>query len=154
MREVAIATIDFTTTVEQPFLIALLASSLCAIGLTFLNDQPSHLIGRNQKPRIRPIPSLFVAHRQEIVSAAISGSAATVLVLLWTNSLIITLPFSFFSIVIAWVYVRNKAARGETAMMQVWPEVIDHLISGIHSGLSLSEAMVGLGKRGPEILRP
>lgn len=154
MSDIAFAANGFTTTVEQPFLIALLASSLCAIGLAFLNDQPANSSGRNPTAKVLGVRRLFVSHRQEIIYAVISGSAVTVLVLLWTNSLIITLPFSFFSVVIAWVYVRSKSARSDAAMMQVWPEVIDHLISGIHSGLSLSEAMVGLGNRGPELLRP
>lgn len=154
MNDLAFSPNGLTASLAQPFLIALLASSLCAIGLAFLNDEPSPLNGRNPKSQIRPIRRFFLSHRQEIIYATISGSGATVLALLWTNSLVITLPFSFFSVVIAWVYIRNKSARNDAVMMQVWPEVIDHLISGIHSGLSLSEAMVGLGERGPEVLRP
>lgn len=68
--------------------------------------------------------------------------------------MIITLPFTFFSAVITWIYLKNKKRKQDAAISLVWPEVIDHMISGIHSGLSLSEAMVGLSKRGPEILRP
>lgn len=152
MSEVASTALGFTATAQQPFLIALLASSFCGLGLAFLNEQSSD--GKAAKSHIGLLSRFFIAHRQEIVYASISGSAVTVLVLLWTNSLVITLPFSFFSLVITWVYLRNKSARADAAMMQVWPEVIDHLISGIHSGLSLSEAMVGLGNRGPELLRP
>ena len=39
-------------------------------------------------------------------------------------------------------------------MAQVWPDVIDHLISGLHSGLSLAEAMSAVALRGPQIVRP
>ncbi|MEK6649024.1 MAG: type II secretion system protein F [Actinomycetota bacterium] len=154
MTEVASAALGITTIVGEPFLIALLASSLCGLGLAFLNEQSSGSSAKSSKSHIGILSRIFITHRQEIVYASISGSAVTVLVLLWTNSLVITLPFSFFSLVITWVYLRNKSARVDAAMMQVWPEVIDHLISGIHSGLSLSEAMVGLGNRGPELLRP
>ena len=154
MIEVASAAFGFTTTVEQPFLIALLSSSLCGIGLAILNGQPLSWNSRNPKSRIYPLTRRLIFKRQEIIYSAMSGSAVTILVLLWTNSIIITVPFSFFSVVIVWIYLRNKSARDDAAMAQVWPEVIDHLISGIHSGLSLSEAMVGLGNRGPEILRP
>ena len=38
-------------------------------------------------------------------------------------------------------------------MSSAWPEVIDHLISGISSGLSLAESLTGLATRGPEIVR-
>ena len=34
------------------------------------------------------------------------------------------------------------------------PEVLDHLISGIRSGLSLTESLASLAERGPEVLRP
>jgi tight adherence protein B len=138
----------------QPFFIALLASSVCASGLLVLNNQPRKSNERDVKGRAHPLAYFLTLHRQEIVRSFIASSAITVLVLLWTNSLIITLPFSFFSIVIVWAYVRGRSARAQEVMMQVWPEVIDHLISGIHSGLSLTEAMVGLGSRGPEVLRP
>lgn len=154
MNGVASTALGFTTAVEQPFLIALLASALCALGLSFLNEPSSRSSTKGSKSHIALLPRLFTAYRQEMIYALISGSAVTVLVLLWTNSLVITLPFSFFSILITWVYLRNKSARADAAMAQVWPEVIDHLISGVHSGLSLSEAMVGLGNRGPELLRP
>lgn len=50
--------------------------------------------------------------------------------------------------------MRNKGRRAASAMLQIWPEVTDHLISAIHSGLSLSEALVGLSTRGPELIRP
>lgn len=154
MNEAASAALGFTTAAGEPFLIALLASALCGLGLSFLNEPPSRLSAKDSKSHIGLLPRLFIAHRQEMIYTLIAGSAATVLVLLWTNSLVITLPFSFFSILAAWVYLRNKSARADATMTQVWPEVIDHLISGIHSGLSLSEAMVGLGNRGPELLRP
>lgn len=154
MNEVASATLGFTTVAREPFLIALLASALCGIGLSFLNEPSSRSSAKGSNPHIGLLPRFFIAHRQEMTYALIAGSAATILVLLWTNSLVITLPFSFFSILATWVYLRNKSVRADAAMTQVWPEVIDHLISGIHSGLSLSEAMVGLGNRGPELLRP
>jgi len=35
----------------------------------------------------------------------------------------------------------------------VWPEVVDHLASGVRAGLALPEAIAQLGDRGPEELR-
>jgi tight adherence protein B len=154
MTDVTLDSVTVVGTIHQPFLIALLASSICALGLAFLNGRTKDSHARDAKSKIPFIQPHLMAHRQEIIYGVISGCTVTVLVLLWTNSLIITLPFSFFSVIVTWAYVRNKSVRGDAAMMQVWPEVIDHLISGIHSGLSLSEAMVGLAIRGPELLRP
>jgi tight adherence protein B len=94
-----------------------------------------------------------IAQRRALYSA-LASVGTTLLVFLFTNSIIITMPFTFFSAVVTWTYLRNKKVKQDAAITVVWPEVIDHMISGIHSGLSLSEAMVGLSKRGPEILRP
>ncbi|MBX9243569.1 type II secretion system F family protein [Actinotalea ferrariae] len=50
--------------------------------------------------------------------------------------------------------VRARARRRRAALRQVWPEVVDHLASGIRAGLSLPEALAQLGDRGPVELRP
>lgn len=50
--------------------------------------------------------------------------------------------------------VRGRARRRRAALRGVWPEVVDHLASGIRAGLSLAEAVAQLADRGPEDLRP
>ena len=50
--------------------------------------------------------------------------------------------------------MRAKNNLNEAALIAAWPEVIDHLMSGIQSGLSLTESLAGLSTRGPEVLRP
>lgn len=50
--------------------------------------------------------------------------------------------------------IRSRARRRRLALRGVWPEVVDHLASGIRAGLSLPEAVGQLGERGPEDLRP
>jgi len=50
--------------------------------------------------------------------------------------------------------VRGRARRRRAALRGVWPEVVDHLASGIRAGLSLPEAIGQLGERGPVELRP
>ena len=51
------------------------------------------------------------------------------------------------------VLVRSRARRRRTALRDVWPEVVDHLASGVRAGLSLPEAVGQLGERGPVELR-
>ena len=92
-------------------------------------------------------------HRRALSSAIVSA-VSTLCIYLFTSSAVITMPFIFFSAVVTWIYLRNKSLKQDAALALVWPEVIDHMVSGIHSGLSLSEAMVGLSKRGPDLLRP
>ena len=49
--------------------------------------------------------------------------------------------------------VRARAASRAKAMREVWPEVVDHLVSGVRAGLSLPEALAQLAHRGPAELR-
>ena len=84
----------------------------------------------------------------------ISASVSTAVVLLMTRSAVIALAFGILAAGIAFVNVRTKNKLNEAALIAAWPEVIDHLMSGIQSGLSLSESLAGLSKRGPEVLRP
>jgi tight adherence protein B len=84
----------------------------------------------------------------------ISASVSTAGVLIMTRSLVIASAFGFLAAGIAFVTVHGKKNTNEAALISAWPEVIDHLISGIQSGLSLTESLAGLSNRGPEILRP
>ena len=43
----------------------------------------------------------------------------------------------------------RRIERDRVALSRLWPEIIDHIISGLHSGLSLAETLVGLSQRGP-----
>ena len=84
----------------------------------------------------------------------VSASATTGLVLLITSSFTIAIAFGALVAGAVFIALKNRSAHSESHLIAAWPEVIDHLMSGIQSGLSLSESLVGLATRGPEILRP
>lgn len=84
----------------------------------------------------------------------ISAAVSTAVVALMTQSIVIALAFGALAAGISFVTVRTKSQINEAALIAAWPEVIDHLMSGIQSGLSLTESLAGLSTRGPEILRP
>ena len=52
-----------------------------------------------------------------------------------------------------WV-LRARAARRAREHAALWPDAVDNLSSAVRAGLSLPEALMQLGERGPEILRP
>ena len=79
---------------------------------------------------------------------------ATALVFVSTGSLTISLAFGALTAGATFVTLNSRASHNQAELIAAWPEVIDHLMSGIQSGLSLSESLVGLATRGPEILRP
>ncbi|TLM85664.1 type II secretion system protein F [Pseudarthrobacter sp. NamE2] len=50
--------------------------------------------------------------------------------------------------------LRWRAKRRTALLRQLWPDVVDHLRSAIRAGLPLPEALIQLGDKGPEELRP
>ena len=96
----------------------------------------------------------MVASMKLSIRVGTSAAIATAFVALMTRSLVIALAFGALAAGISYVTVRTKTHINEAALIAAWPEVIDHLMSGIQSGLSLTESLAGLSTRGPEILRP
>ncbi|NUU18427.1 type II secretion system F family protein [Cellulomonas humilata] len=65
----------------------------------------------------------------------------------------IALCFAVFAVMAPWAVVRSRARRRRARLRQLWPEVVDHLGSGIRAGLALPEAVAQIGERGPVELR-
>lgn len=65
----------------------------------------------------------------------------------------IALCFAVFAALAPWAVVRGRARRRRSRLRQLWPEVVDHLGSGIRAGLALPEAVAQIGERGPLELR-
>ena len=82
------------------------------------------------------------------------GLAAGLSVFILTRSVILSSPFAFLAAGSHFAISRSKKNKFASQLSSAWPEVIDHLISGISSGLSLAESLTGLATRGPEIVRP
>ncbi|WAB82983.1 type II secretion system F family protein [Microcella daejeonensis] len=51
------------------------------------------------------------------------------------------------------VGLRARAAARRRALRGVWPDVVDHLVSGIRAGLGLPEAIGALGETAPDAVR-
>ncbi|WP_231948793.1 type II secretion system F family protein [Aeromicrobium choanae] len=49
--------------------------------------------------------------------------------------------------------IRSRASRRQREHAEAWPDAVDHLASAVRAGLSLPEALIQLGERGPEQLR-
>ena len=88
------------------------------------------------------------------IRSAVFSSIVVALIFLFTGSISISCAFGALVAGISFVALSGKNQRSESVLIAAWPEVIDHLMSGIQSGLSLTESLAGLATRGPEILRP
>jgi tight adherence protein B len=73
---------------------------------------------------------------------------------LFTNSLIIGMAFGSLSSIGPSIYLRRKSENERKKLQKLWPEILDHLISGLNSGLSLSQTIAALSNRGPKLSRP
>ncbi len=83
-----------------------------------------------------------------------SGSLTFLAIYLLTASSLFASAFSLLVLAFTYVIIKNRSGKLELEIASSWPEVIDHLISGIQSGMSLTEALTELSARGPEVMRP
>ncbi len=75
-------------------------------------------------------------------------------VLAFSRSTVIAIAIALFVSIFTTLAERKSADKRSDEIQSAAPEMIDHLISGLQSGLSLNESLVGLGKRGPRVLLP
>lgn len=81
------------------------------------------------------------------------GLATFVAVLLVSSTPPVALAFGVIASYLPLAVVSGRARRRQREFAEVWPEAVDHLASAVRAGLSLPEALTGLGVRGPEPLR-
>ena len=91
--------------------------------------------------------------RQIAISAAV-GLAVGFAITILSSSIAIALSFATMTSAITFTFMFSSAKRRETKFELLWPDVVDHLITGIQSGMSLVEALSQLADRGPRELAP
>ena len=96
------------------------------------------LVGRKLSDRIQ---SLLVAALLFLLVSAM------------TSSIYIGSAFSALSGVATKQFLKQREAAKKNQLTNIWPEVIDHLVAGLYSGLSISEALSELALRGPEVTK-
>jgi len=90
----------------------------------------------------------------QLISAQLAaGFVAFLLVYVVTGSLSVACAFAAFGGWFPRVLLNRIRHRRQSELREIWPEVVDNLISGVRAGLSLPEALSALGARGPETLR-
>ncbi len=103
------------------------------------------LLARAGVPTVSPLVLLGV-----IAIAGLAGGALTLLLL----PVVALAPVA--AVVVAAVpllVLRARAAARRRALRAVWPDVVDHLLSGVRAGLSLPQAIAALADSAPEPVR-
>ncbi|MBG6223693.1 tight adherence protein B [Arthrobacter sp. CAN_A2] len=116
--------------------------------------------GRRAPTRRQPLGDLLLRAGVERVSARglLASCGATGLTVLLvgfvlTGSAPIALCFALFGGFLPFSIVKWRAAKRTASLRELWPDVVDHLRSAIRAGLSLPEALIQLGEKGPLELR-
>lgn len=79
---------------------------------------------------------------------------ASVMVLsLLTQSAVIALPIAVGLAMVPRGLAKRRAEKIKLQLNLVWPEIIDHIVSGLSSGLSTIETLIQLEDRGPVVTR-
>jgi tight adherence protein B len=87
--------------------------------------------------------------RETKVRVGIIFIAAFLTAFLITGAFVIGLAIGSVGSMMFWISSKRSISRKSWDLFSVIPEIIDHLISGIQSGLSLNEALSNLSQRGP-----
>ena len=89
-----------------------------------------------------------------LVFAAFGFVTGFVAATISTSSVTIGIAFGLICSVLPTVLLRMKDENSLRELESLWPEILDHIISGISSGLSLAETLADLRNRGPIKTRP
>jgi tight adherence protein B len=120
-------------------------------------DQPETAQRTHRTSRLQDL--LLAAGVEKVTGAGLVGSClglglfVTLVFFVGSNSWPISFCFGLFGAWLPVVVVRWRARRRTTVLRRLWPDVVDHLRSAIRAGLSLPEALIQLGEKGPEELR-
>ncbi len=70
-----------------------------------------------------------------------------------SHSLVIAISAAALVYVFPILKAKQGSQRRRRELVNAWPEILDLMISGLHSGLSIAESIEGLETRGPELTR-
>jgi tight adherence protein B len=120
-------------------------------------DEPAR---PKREPRTSRLHDLLLsAGIEKVTGAGLVGSClglgafATLGFFAVSRSLPVSVCFGLFGAWLPVAVVKWRVKRRSSVLRRVWPDVVDHLRSGIRAGLSLPEALIQLGDKGPEELR-
>lgn len=83
----------------------------------------------------------------------VSAVAAALVVQVASGTPTVAVAFGVIAGYLPVAVVRGRAVRRQRELAEVWPDAVDHLVSAVRAGMSLPDALAGLGVRGPEPLR-
>ncbi len=84
---------------------------------------------------------------------AVSGIVVFAAISVLSRTTTVAAAFGLLAAYLPVATLAGRARRRQHELGEVWPEAVDNLASAVRAGMSLPEALIGLGHRGPEPLR-
>ncbi len=88
-----------------------------------------------------------------VILCLVLGVVATLVIQVVSGTAPVSLAFGLMAGYLPVAVVSGRARRRQRDFAEVWPEAVDNLASAVRAGMSLPDALAGLGTRGPEPLR-
>ena len=88
-----------------------------------------------------------------VILCVVLGVVAALVLQVVSRTPPVSLAFGLMGAYLPVALVAGRARRRQREFAEVWPEAVDNLASAVRAGLSLPDALAGLGTRGPEPLR-
>ena len=95
-----------------------------------------------------------VAVRSLVLLTVVMGLGAALVIQVVSRTTPVAVAFGVLAAYLPLAVVKGRGRRRQREFAEVWPEAVDNLASAVRAGMSLPEALAGLGTRGPEPLRP
>ena len=95
-----------------------------------------------------------VAVRSLVLLTVVMSLAAALAIQVVSRTAPVAVAFGVLAAYTPLAVVKGRGRRRQREFAEVWPEAVDNLASAVRAGMSLPEALAGLGTRGPEPLRP
>jgi tight adherence protein B len=91
--------------------------------------------------------------QRKMLTSSCSIAAAFLIATLFSHSLLISIAFGIFIAIFIFIAQQRGESKRNATIHEACPELIDILISGVQSGLSLNESLINLAERGPSIFK-
>ena len=88
-----------------------------------------------------------------LVLCVVLGCGPALVIQVVSQTAPVAVAFGLMGAYLPVAVVASRARRRQREFAEVWPEAVDNLASGVRAGLSLPDALAGLGIRGPAPLR-
>ena len=132
----------------NPLLISIFAATICVVGLLIIQSGNSQV-----KPVVKFSNNFRKVNTRSTLIITISVFASYFVLLILTNSMQISIAISVFAASIPFLVNRQRAENAVRVRESAWPEVIDSLVSGLQSGVSISDSVLALAEHAPSALR-